>query len=79
MSQKISKEIARYKGQEKEILRFFERKGYSTGIVAEYSSSSCIPLYVVYHYLFINGREDAKQHSIRLSEHYHVEYDIWIR
>jgi hypothetical protein len=74
---RLSKEVSRNMGMKDEVLKYFNRKGYSVSEVAVYGTMSGIPLAVIHFFMYTyGGIEEGLLHSRRLCEYYSVEFDV---
>ena len=74
---KLSEEIKKYSNCTKEILDFMEKKGYTTGGVAEFASITGIPLYVIYYRIWRDFNiDDAEKNMIRILDFYQIINDL---
>ena len=76
MKKPLSRQIQAFILREKDVIKYFDQKGYSVGNVAEYCASSMIPLYIVHYFLWKNGEESARDEMVRLAEYYTVTVDV---
>jgi hypothetical protein len=72
----LKKDIDNFRYREKDVIKYFDKKGYSQSNVSEYSATSMIPLYVVYYFLHQKGIDEAYDHMVRLCEYYQMEVDV---
>ena len=75
--QSLKKEINKYKNKSSEILKYFEKKGYSEDNVAEYACISMIPVYVIFSLLKENSYDINISRIKDLCDFYSLEEDYF--
>ncbi len=74
----LSSQVKLYRRRKPDIIKYFDKKGYSEDNVTEYACSSMIPLIVIYYYLCEEGVDNTWENVVRLCEFYKTEVDCEI-
>ena len=77
MKRSLKKEVIKYRSRTQDILKHFDKNGYSERKVSEYSCLTFIPLYVVYTLLKENSYAINDERLSEICNFYHLEEDYF--